>query len=146
MRFEIIRIGEGIKIFNDCYNANPISMREALKTFAGLTRSRNSTLILGDMLELGESSRDMHYELGKQAASIHRGKLLAVGRYAHDVLEGAIEHGLEKEKTFAVSSAEDAAEMVPHLVGKGQWAMIKGSRGMHMEKVVERLKEVVGKD
>ena len=146
MRSEIIRLGHDVKIYNDCYNANPKSMEEALQTFTSLTRSRNSTLILGDMLELGEGSKKFHYQLGSLAASIHQGKLLAVGGYAGDVVEGAIKAGLPAEKTFAVGSAEEAAELIPQLVDKGQWVMVKGSRGIGLEKVVERLKKLIGDD
>jgi UDP-N-acetylmuramoyl-tripeptide--D-alanyl-D-alanine ligase len=146
MRSEIIRLGRGIKVYNDCYNANPKSMEEALKTFSGLTRSCNSTVILGDMLELGDYSQRMHNELGKLAASLRGGKLLAVGRYSGEVVAGARKGGMAREKTFAVATAEEASELAQHLVGKGQWVMVKGSRGMRMEKVVERIKQMAGEN
>lgn len=144
MRSEILKLKHGIKIYNDCYNANPKSMQEALKTFAGLTRSKNSTVILGDMLELGEGAGEMHYELGRLVASIHCGRVMAVGAHARDILTGAMEGGMAREKAFAVGSAEEAAELAPHLVGKREWVMVKGSRGVHLEKVVERLKRLIG--
>ena len=67
-----------------------------------------------------------------------------MGAHARDILAGAIDGGMAGEKTFAVGSAEEAAELAPHLVGKREWVMVKGSRGVHLEKVVERLKRLIG--
>lgn len=132
MRLETIELKNGALILNDAYNASPASMRAALDTVAALNRTGEKIAILGDMLELGPISEDAHREIGAYAASCCS-KLLFVGRWAEVYRAGA-----GRGEVF--SSVEELLENLPTLNG-GDLALIKASRGLRLERVVERLKE-----
>lgn len=136
-RFVILR-GEGITIVDDTYNANPSSMRAALETLAACAGRSYRTAILGEMRELGDSSRSLHRDLGRMSASL-LDRLIVVGDLGSEVAAGAREGGMPAGRVIAVRDAEEAAGIIVHSPHGGEWVLVKGSRGMRMERVVETL-------
>lgn len=136
MRSEI-RMVKGRTVLADCYNANPGSVKAALETLITLRPGRKAVAVLGDMLELGENGPEEHRKVGRTAAALGVGSVIALGSLARYILEGAGEAGMQKKGLFAASSHREAAEKLRSESGSGDAVLIKGSRGMKMEKILE---------
>ncbi len=136
MRSEFRRI-RGRAVLADYYNANPASVKAALEALASLAAGRKSIAVLGDMLELGETAPEAHREIGRVAARLGVGVLITVGELSKLMLEGAREAGMQKDRLFAARSHADAATLLEHHSGENDVVLIKGSRGMKMEKILE---------
>ena len=136
MRMEI-RKGDGFKIVSDCYNANPSSTRMALQTIGNMNVQGCRIAVLGDMLELGKSSKDLHKEIGRLVPEMNFDLLLAVGEEAKEFIKGAKERGMAH--AFHFDTVQDAIEFLGDVVSEGDVLLVKGSRGMHMEQVVDAL-------
>jgi UDP-N-acetylmuramoyl-tripeptide--D-alanyl-D-alanine ligase len=154
MRAELLQIGT-ITVLNDCYNANPASMKNALDILAGLNRDgeRRLIFICGDMAELGHQSEQLHAELGASVARANVGLLSAVGKFAKITAEAArtaSESGssLRKKRSLEIKCFEDAVSACNYLqefVKDYDIILVKGSRTTGLEVVVERLKELFEK-
>lgn len=137
-RFRVIT-KRGIVIIDDTYNANPASMAAALRALCRLKGAGRGMAILGDMLELGREEAPSHVELGRTAASQGVGTLIAMGKNARRVLSGALKGGMDKAAVRCVRSHGEAAAVARGLLRRGDWVLVKGSRAMAMEKVVDLL-------
>ena len=138
LRGERVVLARGATVVNDCYNANPLSMRAALDDLAMQATAGRRVAVLGDMLELGPAERAHHREIGSYAASAGVELLIAVGPRAAAMLEtfdGA---------SHAVPDAAAAAELASELVGPGDVVLVKASRGVGLEVVAEKLAEGEG--
>jgi UDP-N-acetylmuramoyl-tripeptide--D-alanyl-D-alanine ligase len=125
----------GSTIIDDTYNASPSSMAAALQVLLAET-DRPRIAVLGEMLELGEEAVEAHQKVGRQAA--RSDLLVAVGEHARDVVEGAAEAGLRVDRALVASTVEEAVAAVePYL--KGAVVLVKASRGVALEQVVDRL-------
>ncbi|MBI2341276.1 MAG: UDP-N-acetylmuramoyl-tripeptide--D-alanyl-D-alanine ligase, partial [Deltaproteobacteria bacterium] len=144
MRMERVQLANGVQLINDSYNANPSSMHAAFRTVSGAKRAGRFIAVLGDMLELGETSSEKHSELGKNAASFGVAKLFVTGSYAKDVADGARKNGLDSANVAVAADAEELKKLVISEIKTGDIVLVKGSRGMRMEQVVEYLKDNVG--
>jgi UDP-N-acetylmuramoyl-tripeptide--D-alanyl-D-alanine ligase len=133
LRGERIALDDGVVVINDCYNANPMSMRAALADLAESATGRR-VAVLGDMLELGPDERRFHAELGVQARDAGVDVLVTVGDLA--VHAGPAWGG---EDFVAVDNAAQAAERLAGLLEPGDTVLVKGSRGVGLELVAERL-------
>ena len=132
---------DGILLIDDSYNANPASMRAALTTLAGLKDTGRGIAVLGDMLELGESSPAAHEEIGRLAAQCVE-RLYLLGNLADCVARGAAAGGLP---VTSVVCARNHAEILDDLTSSlrtGDCILVKGSRGMRMETVAEGLRNL----
>jgi MurE/MurF fusion protein len=143
-RLEISDLPGGIKVLNDSYNANPSSMAAALRTVKDFGRDCRRIAALGDMLELGESSVAAHRQIGALAAKVGIDYLVVTGIFAGTVAEAARRAGMQKNRVKQCGSAGEAARWIAGLiddrkVGKGDWLLVKGSRGMRMEQVLTDL-------
>jgi UDP-N-acetylmuramoyl-tripeptide--D-alanyl-D-alanine ligase len=138
-RMEILALAGPVHLINDTYNANPGSMNAALQTLRALKAGGRALAVLGDMLELGERSSELHREVGRVAAREGVDYLLAMGKQAHHLLGGAAEGGMPSERLIQGSDHGELASKVAALLAPGAWVLVKGSRGMRMEKVVENL-------
>lgn len=145
-RFQIKTTPEGIKVVDDTYNANPSSMRAALETVGQMAPGKRTVAILGDMLELGDHSPVAHREVGKTAAATGFSYLFAMGRQAEQVVSGARSEGMAETQIGALTDHGEAVARIRALskqneLGIGDWILVKGSRGMRMEVVVQGLCE-----
>jgi UDP-N-acetylmuramoyl-tripeptide--D-alanyl-D-alanine ligase len=126
----------GVTVIDDCYNANPMSVRAALDDLAGTAPEGGASrrvAVLGDMLELGPSARQFHVQAGHQAAAAGVDVLVTVGPLAK-----AMADGFDGE-VHAVASAAEAASLVRELVRPGDVVLVKGSRGVGLELVCSSL-------
>jgi UDP-N-acetylmuramoyl-tripeptide--D-alanyl-D-alanine ligase len=140
-RLDLIRSKQGVHIIDDTYNANPGSMQAAFDTLVMLKKDAPAYIVLGDMLELGDQSAELHARVGEQAALAGPLKLYAFGPHAGDVAAGALRGGLPPERMFTGTKEAIAADLLDCLK-PGDWLLVKGSRGMAMETVVEAVSKV----
>jgi len=124
----------GYTIIQDCYNAGPESMNAALTVLGN--RNGRRIAVLGDMLELGICADAEHYKIGRIAAQ-KVDVLLAYGPYSIRVLKGAITGGMPQSKARAFTERKNLVQALKHLARPGDVILFKGSRGMHMEYVLE---------
>ena len=136
MRMEI-KTANGFKIISDCYNANPSSTKMALQTLGNMRIDGKRIAILGDMLELGKESGNMHKQIGMMVPEMNFDMLLAVGNEAKKYVEGAKTRGMKN--VFHFGSVADVICFLNDKVAEGDVFLVKGSRGMHMEQVVDAL-------
>jgi UDP-N-acetylmuramoyl-tripeptide--D-alanyl-D-alanine ligase len=140
-RMEVIPLEGGKTLIDDSYNANPRSMDLALETLAELKGKGRAIAVLGDMLELGPFSEEAHQQLGEKVKGLSIDLLLTLGEKAPIVVESAIRHGFEPKRAKVVKSHSEAISFLKEVIREGDWILVKGSRGMAMEKVVEGLIE-----
>ena len=133
----ILKTGKGIQIIDDTYNANPGSMEAAIKTLKSLKGKRRGILISGDMLELGEHAESMHREMGSKAAGSGIAKDLCNRRIRRKCRDRCIGRTYGFQGYFR--TREEIIEDIIDRLDAGDWILVKGSRGMAMEKIVEGL-------
>jgi UDP-N-acetylmuramoyl-tripeptide--D-alanyl-D-alanine ligase len=138
MRLEVIE-GSGLKIINDSYNASPASTRAALKVLKDLTGNGRAIAVLGSMLELGARAQGGHREVGETAAALGLDYLVTVGELAGHIAGGAVDAGFPPEKSFRCAEYDSAINILEGLLREGDVVLVKGSRGMRMERFVHYL-------
>jgi UDP-N-acetylmuramoyl-tripeptide--D-alanyl-D-alanine ligase len=138
LRMAFHRIGE-MDILNDSYNANPRSMAAALEVLADYRERGNAIAVLGDMLELGDQAPPAHLELGRRVGALGIHGLVVMGKFASWVAQGAMDAGMGRERIRICGDHAQALEMIRGLCVGRTVLLIKGSRGMRMEKIVEGL-------
>ncbi len=136
MRSELKQI-KGRTVLADYYNANPGSVRAALETLISLRERGMAVAVLGDMLELGDAADDAHREIGRIAARLGVDVIIAMGALAKYIIDGAIEAGMARDQVTAAGSHTEAGTLLRELSRSGDTVLIKGSRGMKMEKILE---------
>ncbi len=136
MRSELKQV-QGRTVFADCYNANPASMEAALATLITLRSGSRAIAVLGDMLELGTVAVDAHRAIGATAARLGVDLVITLGPLAKHTAEGAIDAGMPKDRVQGAGSPAEAAALLKKLSRPGDVVLIKGSRGMKMEKILE---------
>ncbi len=142
-RMQLIKLANAVTVLNDTYNANPESMSSAIETLCTLKREGRGIAVLGDMLELGEYSLTAHQEIGKQAAQSHLRYLLVTGDFANVTAQSAIDAGMDTEHVIA-GTHEEILDILKERLSPHDWILVKGSRGMAMEKIVEELVSFYG--
>ena len=138
-RTEIRRLGNGARMILDTYNANPASMREAIKTLQGLREQGRAFAILGDMLELGERAEELHEELGRSVPEAGIDHLFLKGTLSRCTAAGAIQRGLSREQVTLFDDPQTVVTDLKSRLRKGDWILVKGSRKMKLEKVAEAI-------
>jgi UDP-N-acetylmuramoyl-tripeptide--D-alanyl-D-alanine ligase len=140
MRGELLRFTNGAALINDSYNSSPAALHAMIKVLAATPEYRRRILAAGEMRELGESSPQLHREAGNLAAKTGQiDWIVGVEGDAARIVEGAVDGGLPKAQTKFFSSSEQAAEFLCDLVEPGDLLLVKGSRGVKMERIVEAL-------
>ncbi|GAB4273641.1 MAG: UDP-N-acetylmuramoyl-tripeptide--D-alanyl-D-alanine ligase [Coriobacteriia bacterium] len=139
MRMESFVSAAGVLIVNDAYNASPSSMRAALKALCELTVSGRRFAVLGDMAELGSLAELAHFELGEHVARCGLDGLFAVGERASRIADGAKAEGMPEARIRRFPDADSAAQAVCEEVRRGDVVLVKASRVMGLERVVEAL-------
>ena len=138
MRSQVVT-HHGVHIINDCYNANPASMKAALQLLAQWSPARERIAVLGDMLELGPEARQMHREVGQVLATQGLSRLIVCGALGRDIAEGARRGGMAESQIDEVADAATAADHLKSIVRQGDVVLVKASRGMKMEQIVQVL-------
>jgi UDP-N-acetylmuramoyl-tripeptide--D-alanyl-D-alanine ligase len=138
-RLARVELPGGAELIDDTYNANPQSMEVALRLLAQRALGGRSFAVIGDMGELGDTAASAHRAAGRCVAELAIDFLFALGEHASDVTAGAEDAGMAAEKIFIGRDHEDIASRVTDLVGSGDCVLVKGSRSMKMERVVELL-------
>ena len=141
MRMEVVPLKGGKTLINDAYNANPYSMELALETLVEVKGKGRAIAVLGDMLELGNFTMEAHQRIGQKVRELSIDFLLALGEEAPVVVESAIRHGFPMERARVVESHSEAISLLRQMIQNGDWILVKGSRRMAMEKIVEGLTE-----
>ncbi|HYF82038.1 MAG TPA: UDP-N-acetylmuramoyl-tripeptide--D-alanyl-D-alanine ligase [Clostridia bacterium] len=141
MRMDIINTSNGVKIINDAYNANPESMKAAINVLQSLKAGGKSVCITGDMLELGDASEGEHYNIGAYAAEIGVDIIVAIGNFSDAVKKGAEDSGMSKNNLYAFLVKDEAASTLDKIIRPGDVVLVKGSRVMKMENIVDLLRE-----
>jgi UDP-N-acetylmuramoyl-tripeptide--D-alanyl-D-alanine ligase len=142
---------EGLVLFDDTYNANPESARASLSVLAGFRSHGRRVLVLGDMLELGEQSRELHHEIGRAAARAGADLIVLVGAQSRAAADGALHEGHPAQDVLHFGSLDEAMEVVPGMLRDGDVVLVKGSHCIGLDRMVERIRatrlrdlEVVG--
>ena len=134
------RMQNGALLIDDCYNANPSSTKAALLTLTHLVQGKGRAIaVLGDMLELGPTELDLHRDVGRFAAGAGLSLLVCFGTRARALGEGAQEAGLSSESVECVDDALEAVRLVQSRARPEDVVLVKGSRGMKMERISDAL-------
>ena len=135
-----MRLPGGVTVVDDAYNSNPSALQGALAVVAGERRCVRRIAVLGEMLELGEQSVALHDACGRAAAASGLSLLLTVGGApARAMGRAAVAAGMPGTAVRHAASSEEAADMAGAEVRAGDLVLVKGSRGVATERVVERL-------
>ena len=135
-----IRIGsQGVHLLDDSYNANPASLKAALETFQLLRQEQRGGLVLGDMLELGASSRTAHQEIGTLVGRLGVDYLLTLGERTPALRDEALLGSRPPVQAIHCGSPKELLEQLNRLAQSGDWVLIKGSHGMGPSTVAEAL-------
>jgi UDP-N-acetylmuramoyl-tripeptide--D-alanyl-D-alanine ligase len=134
---EIVR-KKGIMILDDCFNANPLACREALKTLSRIAKRKRKIFVLGEMKELGKYEVKAHKEVGLQAGRFGIDYLLGFGDLTKHTL-AVFEKTKAPKRTFLFDSKKELIKKAKSLMRPGDYILVKGSRAMAMEEVVKAI-------
>jgi UDP-N-acetylmuramoyl-tripeptide--D-alanyl-D-alanine ligase len=140
MRGELLRFSNGAALINDSYNSSPAALHAMVEVLAATPNFQRRILAAGEMRELGASSPMLHREAGIFTANT--GKIdwvIGVEGDAREIVEGAVSAGIPRAQTRFFPSSEDAARFLEELIAPGDMLLVKGSRGVKMERIVETL-------
>ena len=140
-RSEILTLPGGVTVINDCYNSNPLAMERMLETLAAWPGARRRIVVAGEMLELGPTSPELHRAVGRKCAKAGVEWAIGVQGAAQFFVEGAVEGGVPPSHAQFFPDAKSAGEFCRTLIAPGDVILVKGSRGVHLETVIEMLKK-----
>lgn len=138
-RTEVRRLADGVTVINDCYNSNPRAMEQMLDLVREWPGAQRRIVIAGEMLELGASSARWHQLIGRKCAESRVDWLLAVQGDASMLVEGAIKAGIPPDRAWLFDRPEEAGLFCRALLQPGDLVLVKGSRGVHLEKAIAEL-------
>jgi len=139
-RGEVVRFDDGFTVINDSYNSSPTALIALIQLLAATPGYHRRIVAAGEMLELGDSSEELHRECGRSAASL--GKIdwiFGVQGYAADFVDAAVKAGHPRERTQLFENSQDAAKFLESFVTRGDLLLLKGSRGTRMERILEAI-------
>lgn len=140
-RGEVLRLSDGITVIDDSYNANPTATKLALEVIGNARDRSRRVAVLGEMLELGERASALHEDVGRTAAGANVDVVIAVGgEPARALADAAIAAGMARANVLYVATSDEAADAAATLVRRGDLVLVKGSRGVRTDRVVDRLK------
>jgi UDP-N-acetylmuramoyl-tripeptide--D-alanyl-D-alanine ligase len=140
MRGEVFYLPNDIILIDDSYNSNPAALESVLKDLSPLEAKRK-VAILGDMLELGKTQAAYHLEAGKLVKRYAWDVLITIGPLSHHMAEGARQAGMNDAQIISFENADEAADIVTSLLEPGDLVLVKGSRGIRTNRIVESLKK-----
>jgi UDP-N-acetylmuramoyl-tripeptide--D-alanyl-D-alanine ligase len=138
-RMELLVLPDDIVVLDDSYNANPLSVHAALDALHDLNSAGRRIAVLADMLELGPTGPELHYHIGTLAAE-RVDWLFTYGALAEEIARGAVEGGLPEEQVLTAKSHDELAAGLLEILQEGDRVLVKGSRGMRMEKIIDALR------
>ena len=130
---------DGVTIINDAYNANPESMRAALRTLADLGRGRRTWAVLGAMLELGEDSIREHTAVGTQVVRLNINRLVVVGREARALYVSAVQEGSWGDECIFAETADEAYDLLNAELQPGDLVLFKSSNSVGLRHLGDRI-------
>ena len=136
-RMQVFTVASGVTVVNDAYNANPTSMRAAVTALRDMRADGRRIAVLGDMAELGSLAELAHFRLGEEVARAKIDVLVVVGELARRIGEGARAEGMPVEAVRACAAADEASEVLDDLLEPGDVVLVKASRSLGLERVVE---------
>jgi UDP-N-acetylmuramoyl-tripeptide--D-alanyl-D-alanine ligase len=142
MRGEVLSFANGVTVFDDSYNSNPQALLQAVRALAETPGIKRRIVVAGEMLELGAQGAQLHRECGQALAELGVERLLGVRGLAQELVAGARAAGLS-QASFCATTAE-AAEQLLDEAQAGDLILVKGSRGVRMEHIIERLRTAFG--
>ncbi len=138
----VLRLAGGVTVIDDSYNSNPAALRLALEMLGRAPRTGRKIAVLGEMLELGAHARRLHEESGRVAALVGLDRLITVGgEPAKALADAAIRSGMRQDAVAWTASSVTAAHMVAPTLAAGDAVLVKGSRGIETDTVVDRITE-----
>ncbi len=140
MRGEVIKFREGFALIDDTYNSNPKALTEMVRLLKGLNGYQRKILVAGEMLELGGEGPSLHRGCGREAAKAGIEEIIAVQGQAREILEGAREGGMDSTKLQFASDSVQAGELLARTIKKGDVVLLKGSRGVKLERAINTLR------
>ena len=139
-RGEVVRFEEGFSVINDSYNSSPTALTVLIHLLANTPGYRRRIVAAGEMLELGDSSAELHSECGRGAASLRKiDWIFGVQGRAADFLKGALAAGFPQDRAQFFENSGEAAKFLERFIAPGDLLLLKGSRGTKMEKVLEAI-------
>ncbi|MGH9679352.1 MAG: UDP-N-acetylmuramoyl-tripeptide--D-alanyl-D-alanine ligase [Candidatus Acidiferrales bacterium] len=140
MRGRVVRYDAGFTVINDCYNSNPVALAAMVDMLGHTPAEGRRILTAGAMLELGPTSAELHREAGRAAAATRKIEwIIGVQGDAESLVRGAVEAGHPADRARFFASSAEAAGFVGDLLERGDLLLVKGSRGVKMERIVEAL-------
>ena len=137
-RMQVEKNKNGITIINDCYNANYDSMKAAIQ-YLGKINANKRIAVLGDMLELGEFSKELHKKVGEEVAKNNIDILVTVGSLSKDIANKAIEDGMSNEKIYMCENNQDAIKIIEGLSKEGDAILLKASNGLNFQEIFNEI-------
>jgi UDP-N-acetylmuramoyl-tripeptide--D-alanyl-D-alanine ligase len=145
MRGEVVRFANGVTVIDDSYNSNPPALIESVRAMAGAGGFSRRIVVAGEMLELGPQGPELHRQCGREIAALGIDVLIGVRGLASELVAGALEIvGSNTKLASFCETPEQAAELLVVNAAPGDLILVKGSRGVRTEKVVEKLKLAFG--
>ncbi len=138
MRWEVMR-ANGIYFINDCYNANPQSVRSALESFQLMSVEGKKFFVFGDMLELGKEEFRLHEELANDVIQSGVDYLVTLGPLSNSLVQMIKKKGFSKPICFSFETHEEIRHCLESLIESSDAVLVKGSRAMGMERIIEGL-------
>lgn len=135
-RMEVKTAKVGAMIINDCYNANYDSMKAALD-YLGRLPNKRKIAVLGDMLELGEYSKELHQKVGEVVAQNHINMLICVGQESKNIAKKAQESGMKNEDIYLCNNNQQAIEILQKCLQKEDAVLLKASNGLNFSQICE---------
>jgi UDP-N-acetylmuramoyl-tripeptide--D-alanyl-D-alanine ligase len=140
MRGEVLRFDEGFTIIDDSYNSNPRALVEMVRTLCSTGECSRRIVVAGEMLELGAEGPALHRDAGRRIAELGVDRLIGVRGLAEQIVAGAREAGMNHEAASFSDTPDEAAEILAREARAGDLILVKGSRGVKTEIVIERMK------
>lgn len=138
-RQQITRTQAGITVFDDSYNASPDSMQASLNTFTSMAVEGKRVAVLGDMLELGDFSKECHERVGIMAANAHVDRLVCVGELSRHMARAAEEAGIDPQAIQTCDNAEEALALILPILEPGDAVLAKASHSIGLDRIVKGL-------
>ncbi|MEW6210117.1 MAG: UDP-N-acetylmuramoyl-tripeptide--D-alanyl-D-alanine ligase [Acidobacteriota bacterium] len=143
MRGEVMHFRDSFTIVDDSYNSNPSALFEMASAIAS-ARGDRKIIVAGEMLELGSRAAELHRASGRRLADLRIDMLIGVRGLASEIIRGAREQGMSEASTFFCETPDEAGLLLAREARSGDLILVKGSRGVRTEIVVERMKEMRG--